>query len=327
MKYFLRSHLSLMIISIVQGTFTWGYLWFLGLQKWGHVLYIISVQFLFVLGYLSYRWIEEYKLYKWISSEKSELRLVPELGTSFFSKKLKEKMISNKSVADQKIIESEEALNEGVTFMNQWVHQMKTPISVIHLMINDYDDPLFQDIRREVLRLEDGLKMVLYSSRLSLFEKDYYIEQFAIQTFVNEIIKENKHLFFYFGVYPKIVIEGEDNELFITSDKKWLKFAIEQILSNAIKYSVGGANRVDIKVLKQNNRLLLMIKDYGIGIPEQDRRRVFEPYFTGVNGRKYHESTGMGLYLVREILNKLSHEFTLETTEHEGTSFSIYFSE
>ncbi|UOQ92902.1 sensor histidine kinase [Halobacillus shinanisalinarum] len=323
MKLFLRSHSALGLTVIAQGVFTWIYLWFLGFQGWEHVLYVILMQGLFIFGYLSYRWMEEYKLYNWIESEEDGTRVIPSLGNSFFSKALQQRIRAGKEAADRKIIESEAAVKERATFMNQWVHQMKTPISVIQLMIKDYDDPVFQDIRKEIFRLEEGLKTVLYSSRLSLFEKDYFIESFAIQPFMQNLIKENKRLFFQFGVYPNIVMEQE--ELSITSDQKWLKFVIEQLLSNAVKYSTEKSDKLDIKVEKQSDHVRLTITDHGIGIPDQDRRRVFEPYFTGVNGRKYHESTGMGLYLVKEILSKLSHEFSMETKVDEGTSFCIYF--
>jgi OmpR family two-component system sensor histidine kinase YxdK len=116
-----------------------------------------------------------------------------------------------------------------------------------------------------------------------------------------------------------------DQDLYILSDKKWIKFVIEQVLSNALKYSSEKSNKVDIRLAKQNEQVILTITDYGIGIPEQDVKRVFEPYFTGVNGRKYHESTGMGLYLVKEILNRLAHDFSIDTEINKGTSFSIIF--
>jgi OmpR family two-component system sensor histidine kinase YxdK len=168
-----------------------------------------------------------------------------------------------------------------------------------------------------------GLKTVLYSSRLSLFEKDYQIERIPINTFIKELVKENKSLFFQFKVYPNMIMNDQD--LYILSDKKWIKFVIEQVLSNALKYSSEKSNKVDIRLAKQNEQVILTITDYGIGIPEQDVKRVFEPYFTGVNGRKYHESTGMGLYLVKEILNRLAHDFSIDTEINKGTSFSIIF--
>jgi two-component system, OmpR family, sensor histidine kinase YxdK len=321
MRLFLRSHVALLLIVVAQGVVSWTYFWFLGFQGWGHVIYTITLQALFILGYLVYRWIEEYKLYRWIQSDDREV--IPVFGNSFFSKALHEKVQKEKEMANQKVLESEAVVKEKVTFMNQWVHQMKTPISVIHLMIQDKDELVFQDIRKELLRLEEGLKTVLYSSRLSLFEKDYFIEEFSIQPFMKELVKENKRLFFQFGVYPNITMAEED--LTIISDKKWLKFVIEQLLSNAVKYSKGQSDKLDVKVEKKNNYIMLTIKDYGIGITKHDRKRVFEPYFTGVNGRKYHESTGMGLYLVKQILEKLSHEYSLQTGVGEGTSFCIYF--
>ncbi|WP_078579958.1 sensor histidine kinase [Salipaludibacillus agaradhaerens] len=320
MKIFLKSHFILLLAVMTQGVFTWSYFWFIGFHAWGHVIYSIFIQLLFILGYLTYCWIEDYKLYHWIQSSDDTTRLIPSLGTSYFSKRLHERIIKEKEKADRKIVESEAEIKERVTFMNQWVHQMKTPISVIHLMIQDQDDPVFQDMRKELFKLEEGLKTVLYSSRLSMFGKDYHIESFPIAPFLKELIKENKRLFFQFNVYPHL---KETEERSILSDKKWLKFAIEQILSNAVKYSTKKANRVDLKVEKVNKRVLLTITDYGVGIPEQDVRRVCDPYFTGVNGRKYHESTGMGLYLAKEILGKLDHKMTITSEVNKGTTVCI----
>ncbi|MCM3716777.1 ATP-binding protein [Fictibacillus phosphorivorans] len=201
---------------------------------------------------------------------------------------------------------------------------MKTPLSVIHLMIQDHDEELFQQIRKELYRLEDGLKTVLYSSRLSLFEKDYTIGKIPLQSFMNEIIMENKRLYIQYKILPKTLFPEET--LFVYSDKKWLHFAIGQIISNAVKYSANKSDKLIFRIEKQGKRILLVIQDFGVGIPSQDIRRVFDPYFTGINGRLYHESTGMGLYFVKEIMNKLQHEIKLESVAGEGTTFKIYFS-
>ncbi|MGM7683331.1 sensor histidine kinase [Cytobacillus sp. Hm23] len=280
------------------------------------------MQLLLLFVYLAYRWIEDNRLYRWIQSFDTT-RFIPRFGSSYFANKLHERVLEEKSLFDQKIMNSEVAIQERVTFMNQWVHQMKTPISVIYLMVQDQDEQVFQDIRKELFRLEQGLKTVLYSSRLSMFEKDYVIDSFSVQTFLKDLMEENKRLFIQFGVFPNLILEQEDT--LIVSDKKWIKFVVEQILSNAVKYSSGRSNKVDISIENSKDKVLLSIKDYGIGIPPQDLKRVFDPYFTGVNGRNYHESTGMGLYLVKEILEKLSHHFEIHSEVDAGTSFLISF--
>jgi two-component system, OmpR family, sensor histidine kinase YxdK len=184
---------------------------------------------------------------------------------------------------------------------------------------------LFQAIRKELYRLEDGLKTVLYTSRLSLFEKDYLIEQLNLQKLVNEVILENKRLFIQYKIFPKTTFPKE--ELYVYSDKKWLQFAMGQIISNAVKYSANKSDKICLHIEKLDKCILLEIKDFGIGIPSQDIKRVFEPYFTGTNGRLYHESTGMGLYLVKEIMNKLQHGLNLESEVGQGTTIQIFFKE
>ncbi|AUJ24340.1 sensor histidine kinase [Virgibacillus dokdonensis] len=326
MKLFLRSHLSLILVTLIQGIFIFVYYWFLGFQELNHLLYVFMMQVITIGIYLIYRWIQDVKLYRWIKQETSDDELyVPHLGKSTLAESIYERQSVLKESYENNIQQVKKDLNERVTFTNQWVHQMKTPLSVIHLMIQDHDEKLFQDIRKELYRLEEGLKTVLYSSRLSMFEKDYSIEKIPLQSFMNDIIMENKRLFIQYKIFPRKYFP-EDN-LCVYSDKKWLQFVIGQIISNAVKYSADKSSILNIKIESQEKYIMLEIQDFGVGIPSQDIRRVFEPYFTGINGRLYHESTGMGLYLVREIMHKLQHEIELESDIGQGTTFKIFFKE
>ncbi|MED3624643.1 sensor histidine kinase [Neobacillus thermocopriae] len=324
MRLFLRSHLSLFFITFIQGIFVFGYYWFLGFQELDHLLYVFFIQILSICLYLVYRWIQDAQLYRWVQEHQNEKLHIPHMGKSAFSESFYERLRIITQLYENKVHQVQSDLNERITFINQWVHQMKTPLSVIHLLIQEHDEEVFQDIRKELYRLEDGFKTVLYSSRLSLFEKDYTIEKIPLQAFMDEIIMENKRLFIQYKIYPKKMFPKET--LFVFSDKKWLQFAIGQIISNAVKYSSNKSNKLLFKIEKQGQHIMLEIQDFGVGIPSQDMRRVFDPYFTGKNGRLYHESTGMGLYLVKNIMSKLQHEIELESEVGNGTTFKIYFS-
>ena len=115
--------------------------------------------------------------------------------------------------------------------------------------------------------------------------------------------------------------------IIVKSDEKWLYFILVQVILNAVKYSAEQSSKLDLALYDRDADLVLEVCDYGIGIPASDRERIFDPFFTGENGRKFRESTGMGLYLVKEVTSFLGHRLEVETEVGKGTSFRIIFSE
>lgn len=206
---------------------------------------------------------------------------------------------------------------QQTVFMNRWVHQMKTPLSIIQLTLEDVEDETAGSIQDELDKLRKGLEMVLHSSRLEQFEGDFRVERISLLESVKASIAENRRLFIRKGVIPVIHIEPKWQ---IYSDTKWLRFMLTQILTNAVNYSEGGSDKkITLTAYSQNDRIILDIQDQGIGISAEDIQRVFHPYFTGERGRQYHESTGMGLYLVREISKRLDNRVELFSGPEEGT--------
>jgi two-component system, OmpR family, sensor histidine kinase YxdK len=139
---------------------------------------------------------------------------------------------------------------------------------------------------------------------------------------VQQVIKENKRLFISKRVFPRLTLAPEAQ---VMSDAKWLGFVLQQLLTNAVRYSSGRSEHLHVSIQRAGGVWELTIKDEGVGIPPADLPRVFEPYYTGENGRKYKESTGMGLYLVREICRKLGHAVTLQSQVGVGTKVTITF--
>jgi len=212
---------------------------------------------------------------------------------------------------------------EHLTFINQWVHQMKTPISVIHLILQENEgEPYVENIRQELERISRGLNMALNMARLTNFEHDFTVETVLLHSIAIEVVNEQKRYFIRKKVYPEVRI---DSNMTVKSDKKWLKFIVEQLLVNAIKYTEGENKKVIISAYDSEKGKVLEVKDRGVGIPKQDIRRVFEPFYTGENGRKFGESTGMGLYLVSEVCKKLGHQIEIESNPGEGTCVRIIF--
>lgn len=207
-------------------------------------------------------------------------------------------------------------------FMNQWVHQMKTPISVIELLLQD-DRPLDKkNVQEEIDRLRRGLDMVLVNARLENFEDDMQVERVALKGIVTATVNENKRLFITKRVFPEIHI---DDNLIVASDSKWLRFILGQFITNAVKYTFEANKKIVISAIEKDDYVQLAICDEGIGIPASDLSRVTKAFFTGENGRKTGESTGMGLYLAKEICEKLGHELAIKSEVGKGTIVTVTF--
>lgn len=206
-------------------------------------------------------------------------------------------------------------------FINQWVHQMKTPIAVLELLLQE-DELDQQSVQEEVDRLKRGLDMVLVNARLDNFEQDMQIEQVSLKQAVTNVVNDNKRLFITNRVFPDIQIA---ETIVVTSDSKWLQFIIGQFVTNAVKYTFEPQKKVTVSAVQRDGAVSLMIRDEGIGIPKSDLSRVTKAFFTGENGRKTGESTGMGLYLAKEICEKLGHELTIESEVGVGTVVTVTF--
>jgi len=222
-----------------------------------------------------------------------------------------------------KLIEKEQ--EEHRKFMDQWVHQMKTPLSVIELTAQNIDEPDSSSIREETEVMKTGLNTILYIARLRTIEQDFHIKPVDLVKLADEVNGENKRFYIRNKVYPKLEVKKEG--ITVESDEKWLFFILSQLINNAVKYSSEISNRIVISIYERGEEAILEVTDFGIGIPEVDKRRIFDPFYTGENGRKYRESTGMGLYLAKESLSILGHEIEMESVSGKGTTFRIVFSE
>ena len=151
--------------------------------------------------------------------------------------------------------------------------------------------------------------------------KDYIIKKVELEPLVKKVIKRNQRDF----ISKRISLELKDLEQVVYSDSKWIEFILNQIIVNAIKYSKGNNDKIEIESQKQNNSVILSIKDYGVGINEKDIGRVFEKGFTGENGRKFGKSTGIGLYLCKKLCEKLGLGLYIDSKENYGTKVTIIF--
>lgn len=218
-------------------------------------------------------------------------------------------------------------------FVLQWVHHMKTPLSIIHLHMQEAAErgwktekeqrAMADSVLEEADRLTRGLDMMLHTARMDKFELDLHVRRIPLHDLIRSAINAHKRLCIRHSIFPKV-----EGELWVESDEKWLAFVLHQLVSNAIKYSKGkpGAKMLSFKLLElQDGAGRLTVTDDGIGIAPQDIPRVFDPFFTGENGRTSGESTGMGLYLAKQVLQKLGHGIRIESTLGHGTSVELVF--
>ena len=227
-------------------------------------------------------------------------------------------------VINKKLSEHQTKSIENREFITMWVHEIKTPIAVSKLIIeNSLDHPseeVLYSIGDEIDKIEDFVQMTLFYSRTDDFAKDYIINSIELKKIVNECIKR----VFSSITNKNLNLQLKNLDLQIDSDKKWLGFIIKQILDNAVKYSPSNG-KISIYAESHQDERTLIIEDEGPGIKEEDIIRVFDKNFTGSNGRKYVTATGIGLYLSQKIARKLGHRITIASDSGKGTKLIIHF--
>lgn len=211
-----------------------------------------------------------------------------------------------------------------VDYYTIWVHQIKTPIAALRLYLEGEDSENARRMREEVFRIEQYVGMVLAFLRLDCESTDYVFEECELDDMVRGVVKKFAGQF----IRRKIALEYEPLELSVVTDEKWFSFCLEQILSNALKYTRSGSVSITLEAdgtgKKQNRKQnVLCIRDTGIGIAPEDLPRVFEKGYTGYHGREDKRASGIGLYLCRRICENLGHPITLESQMGVGTVVRI----
>jgi len=324
MRLFWREQLPLLLFYILQALLVPLLYWLSGENRPISIIaYGLVLSFVTLTLYLSFRYLQHYRIYQRLSHpETASNDLLSSFGNAPLPEALDELMHHYQKLHQEQLDVQVRRMDQHIEFMNRWVHQMKTPLSVIQLTLQELDDTVADSIQEELERLRKGLEMVIYNSRLDRFEDDFRVEPTLLRQAVSEAVSENRKLFIRRGIRPVLQI---DEELSVYTDVKWLRFMLTQILTNAVNYTQGTDKVVTVTAFNQGTETVLQIADQGIGISSEDLKRVFNPYFTGERGRQYHESTGMGLYLVQEICSRLGHKVELQSKPGEGTRLRLLF--
>lgn len=212
--------------------------------------------------------------------------------------------------------ESESARSNMIDYYTLWAHQIKTPIAAMQLLLQSEDSEQNLELSAELFKIEQYVEMALQYLRLDSSSTDFIIKKYDLDELVKQAVRKYAKLF----IRKKISLNLSALSCQVLTDEKWLVFVMEQLLSNALKYT----NQGKISIYMDKNRSkTLVIQDTGIGIQPEDLPRVFEKGFTGYNGRTDKKSTGIGLYLCKRILTKLSHTITIESEVGKGTRVRV----
>lgn len=201
-------------------------------------------------------------------------------------------------------------------YYTMWIHQIKTPIAAMRLLLAAEDTGETEELSAELFRIEQYVEMALQYLRLDSDSTDYVIRRISLDAVVKEAVHKYARQF----VRKKIRLDFKPLDAEVLSDEKWLEFVIEQLLSNALKYTTKGSISI---YMEQDEEKTLVIEDTGIGIREEDLPRVLEKGYTGYNGHGDKRSTGIGLYLCNRILTRLGHTIRLESEVGVGTRVMV----
>ncbi|MHC1722111.1 MAG: ATP-binding protein [Aminipila sp.] len=236
---------------------------------------------------------------------------LPECRTlmeSDYQSSIKDLYVHMKKMESKLLTESKDM----VDYYTLWAHQIKTPITAMSLILQSEESNAAAQMKQELFKIEQYVEMVMQYLRMGNMNSDLMLAEYSLERIIKQVIKKYAMVF----IYNKITLQLDPIDVKVVTDEKWLSFVIEQLLSNALKYTKEGTIKI---YLKKDAAKVLVIEDSGIGISKEDLPRVFEQGFTGYNGRMDKKASGLGLYLCKKVMDNLSHGIKIESEEGTGT--------
>ena len=225
-----------------------------------------------------------------------------------------------KSMKDE-VADLKRNINDYKEYIETWVHEIKTPIASARLILENDEGYINKSVLEEIEKVEGFIEQVLFYARSSTVERDYIIKKIPLKNSINSVIRKNANIL----IEKRVKIQLEDIEKKVYCDSKWIEFILQQIISNSVKYMDKDEKYIKIRCLEKDKNIILKILDNGIGISEKSIEKVFEKGYTGENGRKYNNSTGMGLYLCKKLCLKLGLGISIKSELGVGTEVTIVF--
>ncbi len=229
----------------------------------------------------------------------------------------RERVTQVTQIPDEEAKKRWEKYQANEDFFALWTHQIKTPIAALNVLLQE---PQVEPIacRQELIKIESYVDMALGYTRYENMSNDLVLEPHNLDEIVKGVVKKYATIF----IYKHISVQLENLDYQILTDEKWFAFVLEQVLSNALKYTSQGT--VKITAYEEADGLRISVSDTGIGIKAEDLPRVFEKGFTGYNGRMDKKASGLGLYLCKGICDKLGHRIRIDSKVNEGTCVDIF---
>lgn len=229
----------------------------------------------------------------------------------------------NKSMIEN-VKEYSLSINEFKEYVEMWIHEVKIPISSLVLLNHNHKNELSKKYEEQIRRLDNYIDQILYYVRSENVEKDYIIKETSISSVIKSVALKNKDDL----IENDIELDVKVNDENVLTDSKWLEFMLNQIINNSIKYRNQDKKAcIKITTEKIDDKVILSIYDNGIGIKKSDLPQIFNKSYTGDNGRKVAKSTGMGLYIVKNLCEKLGHKLDVESEYGKFTKVQITFYE
>lgn len=319
--WYIRGHMKTIIMNgifllIFVAVFS---LYRLDLEPVGYGLFLSAcAAIILVTGdFISYyRKHKELNILKWqINVALPKLPMVDDLIESDYQNILHE-LYNHKQEMTSKIDNKQ---SEMMDYYTLWAHQIKTPIAAMRLLFQSEtvsESEGKRELLAQVFKIEQYVEMVLGYLKIENSSSDLVLQHYKLSEIVRQGIRKYANIF----IRKNITLDFIEMDCVVLTDEKWLLFVIEQILSNALKYTSRGKISIYMDPAEEST---LVIEDTGIGIAEEDLPRVFEKGFTGYNGRMDKKATGIGLYLCKKVLDKLSHKIAITSKLDQGTKVKI----
>jgi signal transduction histidine kinase len=205
-------------------------------------------------------------------------------------------------------------------YVEEWIHEVKNPISAIKLLCFNNHTEITKEISREMEKIDYFVEQVIYYARSELVEKDFFIRRFPLSDAINAALLKNRTILQNNG----FTIEDFVSDVFVHSDEKWITFILSQIITNAVKYQKNNHPVLSFTAEQTAHTISLRVEDNGIGISQSDLARIFECGFTGSNRQKFN-ATGMGLYICKNLCDKMGLAISAESEVNCGTIMKISF--
>ena len=225
-----------------------------------------------------------------------------------------ERLLNENKNLKSEMLNQKDDLN---AYFLMWLHQIKTPMTVSKLLLEKPNDTTNTKLKMQLMYIEQYINMAMNYLKMIDHSTDMDITQVNLDDIIKNLLKKYSLLF----IHNHISLEYQSNLTYVISDSQWLTILIEQILSNALKYTENG--KIAIQYLEEKHAL--EIKDTGIGIRSEDIPKIFDRGYSGFNGRMNEKSSGLGLYLARKISERLNIQIEVESKLSKGSIFRLVF--